>query len=101
MDTIKIDRYEGIRHQVQWLSDDVPVDLTGMHISIIDASPASLKQGTISIESGDRDEGKATLNIPSELFSDSMIGRSCWIRLCLHRSDGSKDTTPPIWIEIK
>lgn len=100
MADIQINRYECLEAQMTWTDDDgQPLDLTGKTISIIDASPRSLKQGTVTVT--DALAGISELFIGRDLSATMGLGRSNWIRLCIGEDGNSCiDTTPQIWIEV-
>lgn len=98
-DAIEINRGEGVRAEVRWTNEDgTPIDLTGRTLSIIEAYPASLADGTL--EATDAVDGRAELVIPAALAPTMGGGRSNWVRLAMSLPGGEIDTTPPIWIAV-
>lgn len=98
MDTIEIEKGECVVSEVVWEDEGGPVDLTGMDLSISEAHPSSLTQGTFTAT--DPANGVAELRIDQPLASDLRMGRSNWVRLQIKPPGGCPDITPKIWIAV-
>lgn len=97
MDTAEVNRYECIIAEVNWTDEDgAPIDLTGRTLSIIESSPRSLMDATVTIT--DAIAGQSELFISKELSRTMGVGRVNWIRISMSVGGSCIDTTPLIWI---
>ena len=97
---IKITRGESLDVEGVWtnLDDGSPVDMSGRTMRIVEAQPAALTNGTVTIT--DVAEGKFDVYIPASVMAKAGMGDANWIRLGLDLRDGCPNTTTRIWIEI-
>lgn len=98
-DVIDIEKGECVVTEVVWQDGEGnPIDLTGMELAILYASPESLKNGAFSTV--DAANGIAEFRIDHPLAADLRMGQSNWVRLKIGPTGGCPDVTPMIWIRV-
>ena len=100
MDTITVNKFECVSAQGRWADENgSPIDITGRTMSIIEARPAELKAGTVTITNAEN--GEFEILIPSSIAAKMGVGRVNWIRLAMSMGANCLDTTPMIWIDVQ
>lgn len=96
-DVIKVNRFECLARQIEWNDQGGPIDFTGRTLSIVEAYPAALKEGTLTAT---ETPGRARLFIAGEHMAKAGAGRVNWLRLGHGFPGGCMDTTPRIYVEV-
>lgn len=95
---IEINKGECLHAKLTWTDEAGPIDLTGRTLSIVEAQPASLLAGSVTVT--DALAGLAELDLDTATAASLGAGRTNWLRLGMTLDGTCIDTTPRIWIAV-